>query len=197
MDLFAHIQQHVLDKLRNGLPEKLTYHNIAHTQDVLQQAVEIAEKEGVKDPEHLLLLKASVLYHDTGFIYTYNGHEEKSCQIAAEELPAFGFTDAQIARVCSLIQATKVPQNPQSLLEKIICDADLDYLGRDDFFEIAGNLYTEFLDQCIVTCYREWNMLQIRFLENHTYFTQTSLERRQSKKLSYLQAIKVKEGLLH
>lgn len=195
MDLFAHIQQHVMDKLQNGLPRKLVYHNPAHTLDVLQQATFIAGREGVQDAEQLLLLKVSVLYHDTGFIYTYTGHEEKSCQIAAEELPGLGFTADQVKQVRSLITATKVPQSPQSLLEEIICDADLDYLGRDDFFEIASNLYKEFLDQGFVTCISDWNMLQIRFLENHRYFTQTNLHRRQEKKLRHLQAIKGKEGL--
>lgn len=197
MDSFARIQEHVIDKLQKGLSAKLSYHNVAHTLDVLKQATVIANKEGVTDAEDLLLLKVSVLYHDTGFLYAYHDHEERSCLVAAEELPAFGFTAAQIERVCNMILATKVPQNPQNHLEQIICDADLDYLGRPDFFEIGNCLYKEFLEQGIVKDFRDWNLLQIRFLESHRYFTKSSLKRRQKVKSLYLQTIKEKEGLLN
>lgn len=197
MDLFAHIQRHVVDKLQRGLPDKLTYHNVAHTLDVLKQAVVIAQKEGVKDDEDLLLLKVSALYHDTGFLYAYTDHEERSCDIASEELPALGFTADQVNRVCGMIRATKVPQRPQNHLEQILCDADLDYLGRKDFFEIGGTLFTEFLAQGIVRDFREWNQLQVRFLESHRYFTRTSIQRRQQVKANYLKSIKETEGLLN
>lgn len=197
MDLFARIQEHVIDKLQKGLPEKLTYHNVAHTLDVLKQAVVIAKKEGITDAEDLLLLKVSVLYHDTGFLYAYHEHEDRSCVVATEELPAFGFTGPQVERVCNMIRATKVPQQPQNHLEQIICDADLDYLGRADFFEIGNNLYKEFMEQGVVRDFKEWNLLQIRFLESHRYFTKTSLKRREKVKLHYLQTIKETEGLLN
>lgn len=197
MDSFDRIQKHVIEKLQKGLSEKLTYHNVAHTLDVLKQAVVIAKKEGITNPEDLLILKVSVLYHDTGFLYAYHDHEERSCVVAKEELPSFGFTDEQVERVCSLIRATKVPQNPKNHLEQIICDADLDYLGRADFFEIGNNLYKEFMDQGIVTNFKEWNMLQIRFLESHQFFTESSLKRRQKVKANYLQAIRETEGLLN
>ncbi|WP_162053276.1 HD domain-containing protein [Pontibacter pamirensis] len=196
MDVFPQIQKHVIGKLQKGLSEKLTYHNVAHTLDVLKQAVAIAKKEGITDAEDLLLLKVSVLYHDIGFIYAYHDHEERSCVVATEELPAFGFTASQIEKVCNMIRATKVPQKPQDHLEQIICDADLDYLGRPGFFETGNNLYKEFLEQGIVTNFKEWNMLQIRFLESHQYFTKTSLKRRQKVKSNYLQSIKETEGLL-
>ncbi|MFD3003287.1 HD domain-containing protein [Pontibacter toksunensis] len=196
MDLIDHIQKHVIEKLQKGLSEKLTYHNVAHTLDVLKQAVVIAKKEGITDAEDLLLLKVSVLYHDTGFLCSYHEHEESSCVVAKEELPAFGFTSSQVERVCGMIRATKVPQDPKNHLEQIICDADLDYLGRADFFEIGNNLYKEFMEQGIVTNFREWNMLQIRFLEKHRYFTESSIKRRQKVKADYLQAIRETEGLL-
>jgi uncharacterized protein len=98
--------------------------------------------------------------------------------------------------VMGMIRATKVPQTPQNQLEEIICDADLDYLGRSDFFKIGDGLYQEFLDQQIVTNEQQWDMLQVRFLENHRYFTKSSLQRRQEKKMQHLKAIKERVGLL-
>ncbi len=192
---FVQIQVQVIDELSKKLSPWLTYHNVAHTLDVLKQVVTIAGKEGVSNKEDLLLLKISALYHDMGFINVYSGHEEESCRIAKPELKEFGLNDKQIEKVMGMIRATKVPQQPHNLLEQIICDSDLDYLGRNDFFSIGEGLYKEFTHQNIVSSYHDWNMLQIRFLENHHYFTRSSKERRQKQKRMHLDAIKAEEGI--
>ncbi|MCW3112986.1 MAG: hypothetical protein JWR18_1382 [Segetibacter sp.] len=186
------IQSRVIDKLEKGLSPTLTYHNVSHTLDVLQQAIEIAELEGIKNEEELLLLRVAALYHDVGFLATYSGHEETSCSMASEELQSFGFTKDQIDKVCGMIRATKVPQQPHTQLEEIICDADLDYLGRDDFFKIGDGLYKEFVIENIVSNETEWNSLQVRFLESHHYFTRSSKQRRQQAKQINLEKVKEK-----
>src|SRR5215210_2647058 len=151
MHSFTDIKLHVIDKLEQGLSPALTYHNVAHTLDVLNQAVDIAKSEGIEDENDLLLLQISALYHDVGFLEIYTGHEEISCEVAGRELFDIGFSKEQIEKICGMIRATKVPQQPRTILEKIICDADLDYLGRDDFFKIGEALYKEFIDQKIVS----------------------------------------------
>ncbi|MDQ6813028.1 MAG: HD domain-containing protein [Bacteroidota bacterium] len=186
------IQEHVIGKLTKGLLPSLTYHNVAHTLDVLKHVIEIAELEGISNDEELLLLKVSALYHDVGFVKVYSGHEETSCAIAMEELKNFGFTTDQIEKICGMIRATRVPQQPKTQLEEIICDSDLDYLGRDDFFEIGEGLFKEFFIQKIVANEREWNMLQLRFLENHCYFTNSAKQRRQQAKQIHLEKIREK-----
>jgi hypothetical protein len=189
---FSDIKLHVIDKLEQGLSPALTYHNVAHTLDVLNQAVDIAKREGIEDENNLLLLKISALYHDVGFLQIYTGHEEISCEVAGKELFEFGFSKEQIEKICGMIRATKVPQRPFNVLEEVICDADLDYLGRNDFFQIGEGLFKEFLDQKIVSDEKSWNSLQVRFLENHHYFTTTAKERRQKQKQIHLDAIKDK-----
>ncbi len=186
------IQEHVIDKLTNGLSPELTYHNVGHTLDVLTQVIEIAEQEGIENDEDLLLLKVGALYHDTGFLHTYTGHEEISCMIAGKELPVFGFTKEQIEKIHGLIRATKIPQHPQTPFEEMICDSDLDYLGRNDFFTTGESLYKEFLRQKIVSNEGEWNALQVRFLESHHYFTNSSQKRRQPVKQMNMQRVKDK-----
>ncbi len=187
---FSQIRQHVIKKLEKGLSSDLTYHSVQHTMDVLQQAESIALAEGIVDENELLLLRVSALYHDVGFIEIYGGHEEKSCEMALPELKEFGFTQDEIERIFGMIRATKVPQQPQNILEQIICDSDLDYLGRSDFFSIGEGLYKEFINQKIVTSYLDWNLLQIRFLERHHYFTKTSKDRRQKQKQLHLEEIR-------
>jgi uncharacterized protein len=189
------IQKHILRKLDEGLPDYLSYHNIAHTLDVLKQSLIIAAEEGISSRSELLLLQTSALYHDVGFVSVYDGHEEKSCDIAQEELKGFGFNEAQIEVVCGMIRATRIPQTPHTILEQIICDADLDYLGRSDFYTIGDGLYREFLHQGVVGNEGEWNLLQVRFLERHHYFTKTCQRKRDSVKQQHLEELKKKTAV--
>ena len=89
-----------------------------------------------------------------------------------------------------MIMATQLPQEPNSHLEEIICDADLDYLGRDDFWSIADLLFREFINLDVVHNEKEWNELQVRFFESHDYFTDTARARRRQKKEKHLKEIK-------
>jgi hypothetical protein len=189
-ETFPRIKNHILKKLEQGLGERLTYHTIHHVKDVLKQAERIALSEGITDQEPLFLLKVSALYHDAGFLFVYTGHEEKSCDIAKEDLPRFGITPRQLDIILGLIRATRVPQDPANHLEEILCDADLDYLGRDDFYPISRTLYKELLSFHLLAGERQWNEIQVRFLETHHYFTQTSIGLRRNGKLMHLAAIR-------
>lgn len=187
---FMPIQQHVISTLKKNLPPQLTYHCLSHTIDVLTQAQKISVAEGITNPEELLILKVAALYHDSGFTKSYQDHEAKGCEIARQELPNFGFSPSQVEKVCGLISATKIPQSPQTKLEQIICDADLDYLGRDDFNEIANNLYLELKYYNKIAGEDEWNTLQVKFLEKHTYFTNYAQQNREENKQAHLQSLR-------
>lgn len=194
MDKFEIIKSSILARLRNELPKNLYYHCREHTEDVLDAAINIAKKEGVTEHE-LFLLKVAALFHDTGFLIVHRGHEEHSCIVAKEALPEFGLSADEINQVCEMIMATKLPQNPHNKLSEILCDADLDYLGRDDFFTIGNTLFDEMMDFRFIKNEKEWNRLQLKFLENHSYFTQTSIKSRNAKKLEHLEKIrKIVEG---
>ena len=186
---FNRAKQHILDRLEKDLPDNLYYHGLHHTLDVSQAIEEYARYEKVEG-EDLLLLKTAGYYHDCGFTRQYRHHEEVGCSIAREALPHFGFTDEQIMRVCNMIMATRLPQQPRNLLEEIICDADLDYLGRDDFHQIAESLFKEFIAYGIVHNEQEWNRLQVKFFESHHYFTRPARMMRQAGKEAHLRAIK-------
>lgn len=171
---FNPLVDRVLTELRTGLSSHLTYHSVQHTIDVMEQANAIANREGIADVSDFLLIKLAALYHDTGFLEVYKGHEEVSCSKATRELTAAGVSDTAIACICGMIMATKIPQQPRNLLEQILADADLDYLGRTDFFSISNKLRTEFMDYKIVDTDAAFDTLQLRFLESHSYFTESS-----------------------
>lgn len=163
----------------------LTYHSFQHTMDVLNAAMSIASAEKISENEKRLL-RISVLLHDAGFIYVYKDHEEKGCEMAKESLPRFGFTTSQIAEICGMIMATKTPQHPKTKLEQIIADSDLDYLGRDDVNDIAAKLFDELIAYGYINNEKDWNKLQVDFLQNHHYHTNYSKTNRQPKKERYL-----------
>ena len=180
----------ILSKLKKELPKYLSYHSIAHIKDVYQAAEMIANAEGVKGEEKKLLLTAA-LFHDSGFLIQQKDHERISCDIAAEFLPGFGYSAPQIKKIAGMIMATKIPQKPHTPLEEIICDADLDYLGRDDFFKIGDTLFAEinmysFMDE------DQWNQLQVDFMGKHHYFTSTAIKLRKEKKEMNLQLVRSK-----
>jgi predicted metal-dependent HD superfamily phosphohydrolase len=159
----------------------------------LHRAEEIAFKKKISD-EELFLLRIACLYHDSGFLFTYKGHEEKSCELVRAELIQFGLGMPDIDTVCGMIMATQLPQTPKNKLEEIICDADLDYLGRYDFFPIAQNLFLEMKAYGLVNNENEWNEIQENFLETHHYFTEINQKARESKKQEHLTVIKQLRG---
>lgn len=180
----------ILKKLDTELPDGLFYHGIHHTLNVAATAKFIALQEGVTNPADLNLLYFAALYHDAGFIVSYQNHEENSCLLARENLPQFGFSTEDLDVICALIMATKVPQNAQTHLERILCDADLDYLGRDNISSIAGMLYKELHTQGFVKDVEAWNEIQIKFLTQHTFHTEYAQKKLNPKKMAYLDELK-------
>ncbi|HNP20850.1 MAG TPA: HD domain-containing protein [Panacibacter sp.] len=185
---FEELKKSTLDLLKRSLPAGLTYHHAGHTADVLQQSERIAIEEGVTNEHDLLLLKIAALFHDTGFLYTYREHEKKSCEIMRRKL-GNKLDESELTEVCKMIMATRIPQTPLDHLGEIICDADLDYLGRDDFPEISDGLRLEFLQYGIVKDDLDWEEKQISFLKHHTYFTDNSKQLRQSVKKDHLEKL--------
>lgn len=179
----------IIDKLKRELSADLTYHGLHHTLDVFDVTKELCDIEAVSARE-TVLLKTAALFHDSGFTINNKEHEMLGCQIARQELPKFGYSPEEIDQISGMIMATKIPQNPQNHLEAILCDADLDYLGRDDFFSIGATLYEELKAYNVLQNEEAWNRLQVSFLEKHTFFTPTSLERRARKKAAYLDQLR-------
>ena len=180
---------YILKRLKEELPVERSYHSLEHTLDVYASVIDIAWSEGVGG-EELELLKTAALYHDCGFVLEPSAHEEAGCSIVRSELPQFGYSDAHVERICSMINSTKIPQKPDDLLGRILCDADLDYLGRGDFKRIGDLLFAEMRAVGTLRTELEWNTLQVKFLEQHRYFTDTNINEREPVKQRHLAQVK-------
>lgn len=183
------LYDYILEKLEKELPKNLYYHNLQHTIDVCEQVELIAQAEGISNKE-IILLKTAALFHDSGFTIGYDNHEIYGVKLAREILPRFQYTREQIELISNLIMTTKVPPSPKNKLEMIMCDADLDYLGRRDFIPISRNLFMELYERKRIKSVDEWLKKQIGFIEKHTYFTETALANRDVNKKQQLENIR-------
>jgi uncharacterized protein len=188
---FKRAGKFILNKLRNELPAHLSYHGIDHTLDVYSSTERIAKEKSVSNYEQKLLLTAA-LFHDSGFIKRREGHEVESCNFARQYLPIYGYHTVEIELICGMIMATRIPQSPQTYLEEILCDADLDYLGREDFFSTGNKLFEELKFEGLIKSEEAWNKLQEAFMTKHHYHTANSIKLRQAKKEEYLNLVKSK-----
>lgn len=186
---FTDLQELMLNKLESELPSHLYYHNIKHTIDVVTQVELIGIGEDVDD-EELLLLKTAALFHDSGHILSYDQHEHFGTLIAREILPDYFYTQNQIDAICDLISSTKLPPTPKNKLEKIMCDADLDYLGRSDMIPVSNSLYRELKEMNKISSLLDWNELQLKFISSHQYFTKTAQSLREVNKQKQINRIK-------
>lgn len=186
---FKNAKKYILNRLEKELSPNLYYHGIHHTIDVYETSIKIAELEGLSQEEKIIVNTAA-LFHDSGFIYRYENNEELAVELIKEVLPSFGYNKEQIKVIGNIILTTRIKARPTTLLEKIMCDADYDYLGRNDVNKIATTLYKELNEMGHHFSEKEWNNIQVKFLKKHQYYTESSIQLRRPKKLEYYYYLK-------
>lgn len=185
---FTEIYNHAVTILNSKLPDYLTYHDTYHTLYVFEKAIYLAGKERVSAPD-LRLLKIAALFHDTGFIHGPNEHEEKSCAMAKNELKKFNASEKDIAIICNLIRATKIPQHPKTALEMILADADLEYLATNKFKIQGDKLFKEMKHFNPKLKAEDWKAIQIDFFKDHRYHTSFCKQYKEHRKLKNLEKL--------
>lgn len=190
---FSEIHDIVFTKLHSQLPSFLTYHSPKHTKYVLDKVEYISMQENIEEHE-LYLIRIAALFHDIGFIKQYKDHEEAGCEIATDYLKPYSFDAGELDQIYGMIMATKIPQNPVTLAEKIVADADLEYLGTDLFYKVGQLLYHEmhYLDPDLDI--HAFNQIQIKFISAHRFHTDFCKEHREPKKMQNLQELIDKMG---
>jgi class 3 adenylate cyclase/HD superfamily phosphodiesterase len=167
------LNEQIIDYLEENLPSDLKYHDIKHTIDVSIGVEIIGATEGLSE-EELLILKTAALFHDSGLIYSLKNHEERSVEIANLFLPHNGYNKKQIELISQLILSTKNPFESQTILEKILCDADYEYIGRYDLIEILRNKYYDINREFHDLQYKDFLLEQKYIIENYDFYTQSA-----------------------
>jgi len=189
MEVFNQIYEIFFSKLEKEIPSYYSYHTPEHTSYVIDKAIIIGKEEKIKKND-MELLKIAALFHDMGFLENRDNHEELSCDMVIKELPSWNFKSNELAKICGMIRATKIPQRPKTLLDKILADADLEYLGTDLYEEGASRLYRELIHFNPRLTEKEWLEIQINFLTAHQYHTDFCIKNRELKKKEHLKRLK-------
>jgi len=179
----------IISLFKEKLPPTYYYHNYGHTAYVMEKAVEIGQQENCS-AEEINLLKVAALWHDSGYVTTYAGHEEAGCVLARQYLPEYGFSSADINLICGMIMATRIPQTPHTKLEEIIADADMEYLGTAHAASQAENLYREWHHLNPSLTKEAWDRVQVDFIQQHHYFTGYCKQHKEHTKQAYLDKLK-------
>lgn len=181
---------HILEELKGKLAPYLSYHCYEHIIDVANVCDKYITLYNIPD-DMAKLIRIAAISHDFGYTVSPIDHEERSITLI-EPLLKPVLTTEEIALVNGMIRATKVPQQPKTFYDKILADADLDYLGRHDYDTLSENLHQEFLHFGVVKTEREWLDLQIKFLESHHYHTLFGKWNRRKLKMKKLKELKAK-----
>jgi uncharacterized protein len=187
---FVSARRYVLDRMEKELPPNLYYHCLEHTRDEVIPAVDMLSAMEKVDENARLVLRTAALFHDLGYIEGIEGHEAVSVRIAGQVLPGFGYSAEQVDAVCSLIMATRMPRSPQTLLEEILADADLDTLGRSDFMQRSLDLRREWGTYGHHWTDQEWYIRQLDFMGEHRYFTASARRLRDVQKQQNMQQLR-------
>ncbi|HQY21206.1 MAG TPA: DUF5706 domain-containing protein, partial [Ignavibacteria bacterium] len=176
----------VNELFKNKLQTIYVYHNITHTEEVVEAAKKIGNKLNLND-EDLEIVTLAAWFHDTGFIERVNNHEDVSIDIAVKFLTEKNYKQENIEMIKGCINATRYPQSPTNILEEILCDADLYHLGnknfdfKNDLLRIEwekseGKIYSDI----------EWIKINLDFLTTHKFYTKPARKSLTENKIDML-----------
>lgn len=180
--------------IETKIPGEYHFHNLGHTQQVVNACKEMADHYQLNDEDRLPLLLAA-WFHDTGYSMGYANHENSSIEIAKQFLAGQQAEESLAVKVIAYIEATKMPQKPANLAEEIICDADLYHLGTEQVGESGKALRQEInLTKNIHINKTEWARTNIYFMEQHHYFTDYCRQKLEPAKQEYIRKLRKKHG---
>jgi predicted metal-dependent HD superfamily phosphohydrolase len=157
--------------LKENMPKKFVYHDLEHTENVASACRKLGAKYFLSEND-MSLLEIAAWFHDSGYVQGPGGHEARGAENASSFLKEKGISETNIAVVKNCIMATKMPQNPKTLLENIICDSDLNHLGRDAYWERCMKVRQELMIAKNTVMQEDaWLEFEIKFLEAHRYHT--------------------------
>jgi len=191
-ELSQQVQEHLLAYF-GSRKDEFIYHNLTHTQRVVQAATQIANHYQLNEKD-FFIVRTAAWFHDAGYFEDYMQHEQKSADMAAAFLRPKGLEEGTVVTIMHCILATRMPQNAKNKLEEIVCDADLFHLGTDDFNSRNKLMRKETEAKKGVEISKdEWRMGTIRLLEQHHYYTDYCRLLLDDKKQANLDALKKKE----
>ncbi len=190
-ELYKDIEEYVVSTYGVHI-EKFPYHNLDHIQYVVNKAKEIAAHYELTDEDNLAIY-AAAWFHDIGYLYSgAAGHELESAKRMRAFLEEKQVDETIIVKAEGCIMATRVPRNPQNLIEQILADADTYNLGTKRFKGTNDQVYRELLNAnpgLTRECFDEEAEV---FFSQHKYFTTYAKDMLDKKKAKNMKKLKKK-----
>lgn len=190
LEIIEKVREYCKNIMDHSRCKRLQFHNWQHTKDVVQNAEYIAKNENLSE-ETIEELIISSYFHDLGNAEGAAGHEKLSCEFAQEFLTKIGYDDQRIINIIYNIRATEMPQQPETISQKVICDADLAHLGKTNFLTKNSNLRKEWeMYNDITFTDEQWVAMNLSFLSNHCFHTDFARKNYETNKLKNIQKLK-------
>ncbi len=164
------LEERVFETIMSNLPDNLYFHNIDYARKVYNQAFLLCRAEEVEQEDRLLVRTAALMLY-AGLTQAYSNYENRSSVIARELLHQYKYSEIQIDRICNLIMSTKLPFQPNNLLEKILIDAKMEYIGRPDYTDRIKLLYKEMVETGANLNGQQFKKQQLELLYTFDFFT--------------------------
>jgi HD domain. len=176
-ELLIQTENYVRDLFKQYHQANLVFHNIGHTEGVVQHVHEIASHYELSDRE-IMELTIAAWFHDTGHLVTEPPqHEEKSVALMKEFMETRTDDQALVDKIAALIRVTKFPPSPQSLQEMIMADADTYHFGLDEEFKKTNKqVKKELILRNMNTMVLDWEKNSLELLQKHQFFTTYCME---------------------
>ena len=180
------VDNYIRELFRDELPSDIKYHDADHTvhptKGIVASADRIAISENISDHDRELLI-AAAYFHDTGYIREYDKNEPIAARMAGRILKLIGYKPNEVEKVQKMILSTDLEREPKTHVEKILCDADLDHLGREDFFKLDGKVREGRRARGIdVSDEAKWYKGTLEFIKKHQYYTESQKKLREKEK---------------
>lgn len=182
------LEEYVVEKIEAELAPHFTFHDARHTIQVATMAELIGRAEQVNDKE-MLLLRTAALIHDLGYLSMAEDHIEAGCDHAVELLPKFNYDPHQIEVICRLIRSIRDPLVVTGTLEQILCDANLNFLGRIDFKDVIERMWKEDHILHPEMTLSEWKKRMASLVKKYDFYTDTAKRLRDVHKEKQLEIL--------
>jgi predicted metal-dependent HD superfamily phosphohydrolase len=191
--LIKDASRYIKNRFRKKAKVEFKYHNLSHTKKVVKAAEKISRKYDLSKNDVIILL-VSAWFHDIGFLDAPQQHEERGAQLVEKFLQSERVPKEFFPLFKDTILSTRMPQKPSTLIQEILCDADLYHLGTSDFFRNSKSLRKESqYIKGVAIDKIEWLSANIKLLKSHYYFTDYSRKRLDHRVKANLQKLLEKQ----